>query len=74
MDNYCGAVGLEDGVGFGHIDGNCRIDQLDFQRTSLPLFVLMLLWLLVSQEKLPNVGSLVASDVLAPRRSFGVAQ
>jgi hypothetical protein len=44
-------------------------------RTSLPLFVLTLLWLLVySQEKLPNVGSLVASDVLAPRGSFGVAQ
>ena len=26
------------------------------------------------QVKLPNVGSLVASDVLAPRGSFGVAQ
>ena len=25
---------IKDGVGFGHIDGNCRIDQFDFQRTA----------------------------------------
>jgi hypothetical protein len=25
---------VEDGVGFGHIDGNCRIDQFDFQRAA----------------------------------------
>ena len=43
--------------------------------TSLPLFVLILLWLLVyAAREIPNVGSLVAPHVLAPRGSFGVAQ
>ena len=25
---------IKDGVGFGHIDGNCRIDQFDFHRAA----------------------------------------
>src|SRR3979490_1501441 len=32
VDHYRGAVGMEDGVGLGYIDGDCRIDEFDFQR------------------------------------------